>query len=57
MEQTKKIPSKLGYVWGKTLKFRSKKANKPKFDSFDERDSTDRRSINRFSNFGGGLHL
>lgn len=57
MEQTKKIPSKLGYVWGKTLKFRSRKANKPKFDSFDERDSTDRRSINRFSNFGGGLHL
>lgn len=55
MEQTKKIPSKLGYVWGKTLKFR--KANKPKFDSFDERDSTDRRSINRISNFGGGFHL
>lgn len=55
MEQTKKIPPKLGYVWDKTPRFR--KANKPKFDSFDERDSTGRRSINRFSNFGGGFHL
>lgn len=43
MEQTKKIPSKLGYVWGNTLKFR--KANKPKFDSFDERDSTGRKTV------------